>query len=187
MARFSCRIFAVFLYGGIHIAGIGIYNGPISSSLRKTLRAVSTIFVGAHGHRSYLDPNMRFVMLTPIQWNVVGGAIVRRVEEGCTSAPLPTTPACDIDPLVVCPLDIYVDDTFGAGRPDRLVIEWFLSLRMFSHQALLSLRKIVSSLPPRMSSAAMWTASRRLSARKTGLSTSSFSSSLASVAQIRNR
>ena len=113
-----------------------------------------------------VDPNVVFVMLTggfghtstPMQWNVVGGAILRRVEEGCTSAPSPTTPACDIGPLV-CPLDMYVDDTFGAGRPDHVQLardRVVLSLRAFSHQASLSPRKRrVSSLPPRISLAIM--------------------------------
>ena len=76
-----------------------------------------------------VDPNVVFVMLTggfghtstPMQWNVVGEAILRRVEEGCTPAPSSTIPACDISPLV-CPLDIYVDDTFGAGRPDHVQV-----------------------------------------------------------------
>jgi hypothetical protein len=74
-----------------------------------------------------VDPNVVFVMLTggfghtstPMQWDVVGGAILRRVDEGCSPSSVPNSPHCDIGPLV-SPVDMYVDDTFGAGRPDHV-------------------------------------------------------------------
>lgn len=76
-----------------------------------------------------VDPNVVFVMLTggfghtstPMQWDVVGGAILRRVEEGCSPSSESTSPPCDIGPLD-SPVDMYVDDTFGAGRPDHVRI-----------------------------------------------------------------
>lgn len=73
-----------------------------------------------------VDPEVVFVMLTggfghtstPMQWDVVGHAILRRVEDGCAEADIPSSPPSDIGPLE-SPVDMYVDDTFGAGRKDH--------------------------------------------------------------------
>jgi hypothetical protein len=77
-----------------------------------------------------VDPDVVFVMLTggfehtstPMQWDVVGGAILRRVEEGCSpSSNLSAPPPYDIGPLD-SPVDMYVDDTFGVGRSDHIQV-----------------------------------------------------------------
>ena len=84
-----------------------------SSKLLATMVDPTTVFVmltGGFGHTS-----------TPMQWDVVGGAILRRVEEGSPPAAIPTAPACDVGPLD-SPVDMYVDDTFGAGRSDHVQI-----------------------------------------------------------------
>jgi hypothetical protein len=74
-----------------------------------------------------VDPEVVFVMLTgvfghtstPMQWDVVGQAILRRVENGCAEVvDDPPSPPSDIGPLE-SPVDMYVDDTFGAGRKDH--------------------------------------------------------------------
>jgi hypothetical protein len=54
-----------------------------------------------------------------MQWGVVGGAILRRVEEGCSPSLNLTAPPYDIGPLD-SPVDMYVDDTFGVGRSDHV-------------------------------------------------------------------
>ena len=74
-----------------------------------------------------VDPDVVFVMLTggfghtstPMQWDVVGGAILRRVEEGCSPSSNLSAPPYDIGQLD-SPVDMYVDDTFGAGRSDHV-------------------------------------------------------------------
>ncbi len=74
-----------------------------------------------------VDPEVVFVMLTggfghtstPMQWDVVGQAILRRVEDGCATADVHSSPPSDIGPLE-SPVDMYVDDTFGAGRKDHV-------------------------------------------------------------------
>jgi hypothetical protein len=74
-----------------------------------------------------VDPDVVFVMLTggfghtstPMQWDVVGGAILRRVEEGCSPSSNLSAPPYDIGQLD-SPIDMYVDDTFGAGRSDHV-------------------------------------------------------------------
>jgi hypothetical protein len=51
-----------------------------------------------------VDPDVVFVMLTggfghtstPMQWDVVGGAILRRVEEGCSPSSNLSAPSYDI-------------------------------------------------------------------------------------------
>ena len=85
-----------------------------SSKLLATMVDDDVVFVmvtGGFGHCS-----------TPMQWDVVGQAIKRRVESG---APITSfsadTPACDVGPLQ-SPLDTYVDDSFGAGRPDHVAM-----------------------------------------------------------------
>ena len=74
-----------------------------------------------------VDPEVVFVMLTggfghttstPMQWDVVGQAILYRVENGCAEVDVLSSPPSDIGPLESM-VDIYVDDTFGAGRKDR--------------------------------------------------------------------
>ncbi len=73
-----------------------------------------------------VDPEVVFVMLTggfghtstPMQWDVVGQVILRRVENGCAEVDDPPFPPSDIGPLE-SPVDMYVDDTFGAGRKDH--------------------------------------------------------------------
>jgi len=73
-----------------------------------------------------VDPEVVFVMLTggfghtstPMQWDVVGQAILRRVEHGCAEVTDPPSPPSDIGPLE-SPIVMYVDDTFGAGRRDH--------------------------------------------------------------------
>ena len=74
-----------------------------------------------------VDPEVVFVMLTggfghtstPMQWDVVGQAILCRVEEGCAEADIPSSPPSDVGSLEI-PVDMYVDDTFGAGREDHV-------------------------------------------------------------------
>ena len=74
-----------------------------------------------------VDPETVFVMLTggfghastPMQWDVVGGAILTRVSAGCPPAESSTAPLCDVGPLE-SPVDMYVDDSFGAGRADHV-------------------------------------------------------------------
>ena len=74
-----------------------------------------------------VDPDVVFVMLTRgfghtstlMQWDVVGGAILRRVEEGCSPTSNLSAPPYDIGPLD-SPVDMYVDDTFGVGRSDHV-------------------------------------------------------------------
>ena len=74
-----------------------------------------------------VDSEVVFVMLTggfghastPMQWDVVGGAILRRVEAGCASADISSASSCDVGRLK-SPVDMYVDDTFGAGRADHV-------------------------------------------------------------------
>ena len=74
-----------------------------------------------------VDPDVVFVMLTggfehtstPMQWDVVGGAILRRVEEGCSPSSYLSAPPYDIG-LLDSPVDMYVDDTFGVGRSDHV-------------------------------------------------------------------
>ena len=76
-----------------------------------------------------VDPEVVFVMLTggfghtstPMQWDVVGQAILRRVESGCPPQQLFSAPVCDVGPLK-SPVDMYVDDSFGAGRADHVRI-----------------------------------------------------------------
>ena len=53
-----------------------------------------------------------------MQWDVVGQAILCRVENGCAEVDVPSSPPSDIGPLE-SPVDMYVDDTFGAGRKDN--------------------------------------------------------------------
>jgi hypothetical protein len=73
-----------------------------------------------------VDPEVVFVMLTggfghtstPMQWDVVGQAILRRVENGCVEVDDPPSLPSDIGPLE-SPVDMYVDDTFGAGCKDH--------------------------------------------------------------------
>ena len=82
-----------------------------SSKLLATMVDSDVVFVmltGGFGHTS-----------TPMQWDVVGGAILRRVEEGCSPASIPNAPDFDVGPLD-SPVDMYVDDTFGVGRPDHV-------------------------------------------------------------------
>ncbi len=66
------------------------------------------MLTGGFGHTS-----------TPMQWGVVGGAILRRVEEGGSPSLNLTAPPYDIGPLD-SPVDMYVDDTFGVGRSDHV-------------------------------------------------------------------
>ena len=74
-----------------------------------------------------VDPEVVFVMLTggfghtstPMQWDVVGTAILRRVDSGCPPSQIFSAPACDVGPLK-SPVDMYVDDSFGAGRADHV-------------------------------------------------------------------
>ena len=78
---------------------------------------------------SMVDDDVVFVMVTggfghtstPMQWDVFGQAIRRRVKHGSSPELAPTAPLCDQGPLL-CPLDIYVDDSFGAGRPDHVQV-----------------------------------------------------------------
>eukprot|EP01036_Dinobryon_divergens_P034933 gene34933-45212_t len=78
---------------------------------------------------SMVDDDVVFVMVTggfghtstPMQWDVFGQAIRRRVKHGSSPELTPSAPLCDQGPLL-CPLDIYVDDSFGAGRPDHVQI-----------------------------------------------------------------
>ena len=56
---------------------------------------------------------------THMQWDVVGGAILRRMEDGCSPSSNLSAPPYDIGPLD-SPVDMYVDDTFfGVGRSDH--------------------------------------------------------------------
>ena len=82
-----------------------------SSKLLSTMVDPDTVFVmltGGFGHAS-----------TPMQWDVVGGAILRRVQSGCPEEDSSVAPPCDISPLQ-SPVDMYVDDSFGAGRADHV-------------------------------------------------------------------
>jgi hypothetical protein len=82
-----------------------------SSKLLSTMVDPDTVFVmltGGFGHAS-----------TPMQWDVVGGAILTRVSAGCPIDDVAQAPPCDVGPLD-CPVDMYVDDSFGAGRADHV-------------------------------------------------------------------
>ena len=83
-----------------------------SSKLLSTMVDPDTVFVmlsGGFGHAS-----------TPMQWDVVGGAILTRVTAGCPIDDVAQAPPpCDVGPLE-CPVDMYVDDSFGAGRADHV-------------------------------------------------------------------
>ena len=84
-----------------------------SSKLLSTMVDPETVFVmltGGFGHAS-----------TPMQWDVVGGAILTRVRSGCPEEELSAAPPCDIGPLA-SPVDMYVDDSFGAGRADHVTM-----------------------------------------------------------------
>ena len=54
-----------------------------------------------------------------MQWHVVGGANLRRVEEGCSPTSNLSALPYDIGPLN-SPVDMYVDDTFGVERSDHV-------------------------------------------------------------------
>ncbi len=54
---------------------------------------------------------------------MVGSAILRRVEEGCSPLSNLSAPPYDIGQLD-SPVDMYVDDTFGAGRSDHVRVAW---------------------------------------------------------------
>ena len=59
-----------------------------SSRLLATMVDSEVVFVmltGGFGHAS-----------TPMQWDVVGGAILRRVQAGCASADISSAPSCDV-------------------------------------------------------------------------------------------
>jgi hypothetical protein len=53
-----------------------------------------------------------------MQWDVVGQAILCRIENGCDEVDDPSSLPSDIGPLE-SPVDMYADDTFGAGRKQR--------------------------------------------------------------------
>eukprot|EP01036_Dinobryon_divergens_P034929 gene34929-45208_t len=46
-------------------------------------------------------------------------AILRRVDSGCPPSQIFSAPSCDVGPLK-SPVDMYVDDSFGAGRADHV-------------------------------------------------------------------
>ena len=79
----------------------------LSSKLLSTMVDDEIVFVmltGGFGHTS-----------TPMQWDVVGRAILRRVNSGCSPARLFYAAPCDVGPLQ-SPVDMYVDDSFGVGN-----------------------------------------------------------------------
>ncbi len=82
-----------------------------SSKLLATMvdpDVVSVMLTGGFGHTS-----------TPMQWDVVGGAILCRVEEGCSPSSNLSAPPNDIGQLD-SPVNMYVDDTFDVGRSDHV-------------------------------------------------------------------
>ena len=82
-----------------------------SSKLLSTMVDPETVFVmltGGFGHAS-----------TPMQWEGVGGAILTREASGCSPAEDSSAPPCDVG-LLESPVDMYVDDSFGAGRADHV-------------------------------------------------------------------
>jgi hypothetical protein len=84
-----------------------------SSKLLATMVDLNVVFfvmlTGGFGHTSTRG--------------VVGGAMLRRVEEGCSPSSNPTALLYDIGPLD-SPVDVYVDDTFGVGRSDHVRVAW---------------------------------------------------------------
>ncbi len=58
------------------------------------------------------------MVLVILRLDVVGQAILRRVENGCVEVDGTPSPSSDIGPLE-SPVDMYMDDTFGAGRKDH--------------------------------------------------------------------
>jgi hypothetical protein len=81
-----------------------------SSELRSTMvdhdTVVFVMLTGGIGHAS-----------TPMQWDVVGGAILTRMEARCPTAKSSDAPACDVGPLE-SPVDRYVCRRFFWRRPD---------------------------------------------------------------------